>query len=190
MQLKENQKNLLREISEGCDYFSPESRNEFLEKSRNRIESRVTEIFDVRSCLIESQEWIPLISRAIRVTRYTQWYDHDKELWRNRSEIAYYLSSYKLHADSAATVIREHWHCENRNHYVRDVSLGEDTSRIRTRPGIFARFRSFALNILRFNDVKNVKGALFDNALDFQGLIGMRGILSQNRTALHQPIFT
>ena len=49
MQLKENQKNLLREISEGCDYFSPESRNEFLEKSRNRIESRVTEIFDVRS---------------------------------------------------------------------------------------------------------------------------------------------
>ena len=92
--------------------------------------------------------------------------------------MAYYLCSHQYSADVATTIIREHWHCENRNHYVRDVSLGEDASRIRTRPGVFARLRSFSLNILRFNKVRNVKAALFENALDFQGLIAMRGIFT------------
>jgi hypothetical protein len=36
-------------------------------------------------------------------------------------------------------------------HYTRDVTLREDASRIRRNPGIFARIRSFAYNILRFN---------------------------------------
>jgi len=57
------------------------------------------------------------------------------------------------------------------------VSLHEDASRIRTRPGIFARLRSIALNVLRANQVNNVKAALFENALDFDGLIAMRGLI-------------
>ena len=36
-------------------------------------------------------------------------------------------------------------------HYTRDVTLCEDASRIRKNPRIFARIRSFAYNILRFN---------------------------------------
>ena len=40
--------------------------------------------------------------------------------------------------------------------YVRDGSFAEDASRIRCNPGIFARLRSFAANILRFNGVHNV----------------------------------
>jgi len=35
--------------------------------------------------------------------------------------------------------------------YTRDVTLGEDRSRIRTNPGVFARLRSFAFNILKAN---------------------------------------
>jgi hypothetical protein len=40
---------------------------------------------------------------------------------------------------------------EDRNHihYSRDVTFGEDKSRIRTNPGVFARLRSFAFNILK-----------------------------------------
>jgi len=37
------------------------------------------------------------------------------------------------------------------SHYSRDVTLGEDRSRIRTNPGVFARLRSFAFNILKAN---------------------------------------
>lgn len=38
---------------------------------------------------------------------------------------------------------------ENTSHYSRDVTMGEDNSRIRTNPGVFARLRSFAFNILK-----------------------------------------
>jgi hypothetical protein len=37
-----------------------------------------------------------------------------------------------------------------------DGSFREDASRIRCNPAIFARLRSFASNILRFNGVENV----------------------------------
>jgi hypothetical protein len=58
--------------------------------------------------------------------------------------------------DRAAKAIRDHWHIENCSHYVRDGSFAEDASRIRCNPGIFARLRSFAANILRFNGIHNV----------------------------------
>ena len=40
-------------------------------------------------------------------------------------------------------------HVENTLHYTRDVTFQEDHSRIRNKPGVFARLRSFAYNILR-----------------------------------------
>ena len=43
---------------------------------------------------------------------------------------------------------------------MRDRILGEDASRIRRHPGIFARIRSFALNILRAQGVTNVSEAV------------------------------
>jgi hypothetical protein len=57
---------------------------------------------------------------------------------------------------SMCKAIRHHWHIENRSHYVRDGSFAEDASRIRRNPGIFARLRSFASNILRFNGIDNI----------------------------------
>jgi hypothetical protein len=62
-----------------------------------------------------------------------------------------FVSDVVLPAAQWAKVIRDHWHIENRSHYVRDGSFAEDASRIRCNPGIFARLRSFAANILRFN---------------------------------------
>ncbi len=54
-------------------------------------------------------------------------------------------------ADRAATPIRDNWKIENTSHYSRDVTMGEDRSRIRMNPGVFARLRSFAFNILKAN---------------------------------------
>ena len=54
-------------------------------------------------------------------------------------------------ATCAAEAVRAHWRIENTSHYSRDVTLGEDRSRIRTNPGVFARLRSFAFNILKTN---------------------------------------
>ena len=79
-----------------------------------------------------------------------------------------------MSARKASDAIRSHWGVENRNHYVRDVSMFEDASRIRSNPGIFARARSFALNILRANREKNIADALWRNALDFNRPIAYR----------------
>jgi hypothetical protein len=54
--------------------------------------------------------------------------------------------------------IRNHWSIENQSHYVRDVTLGEDASRIRTKtaPRIMATFRNLIIGLLRLAGVTNM----------------------------------
>jgi len=73
------------------------------------------------------------------------------DTFRRSTETAIYLANQPLNARIVAGAIRTHWRIETTNHYSRDVTMGEDRSRIRSNPGIFARIRSFALNILKAN---------------------------------------
>jgi hypothetical protein len=59
-------------------------------------------------------------------------------------------------AKTAAAAVRQHWGIENTSHYSRDVTFREDASRIRKNPGIFARLRSFAYNILKSNQTDTI----------------------------------
>ena len=147
---------------------------------RNRIEIRNVKVFDSTSVLADSPElkdWSERIAAIIRVYRDTDCFDTKTNVWEKRTETAYYAASHLHSAKVFAKVIRNHWGTENRNHYVRDVTLREDASRIRRNPGIFARLRSFTLNILRKNKITNVSEALYDNALSFDNLIAHTGIL-------------
>jgi predicted transposase YbfD/YdcC len=65
---------------------------------------------------------------------------------------------------------------ENRVHYVLDVSMHEDASRVRKSPTILSILRSFALNILRFNKVNDVADALWRNAMNLNRVLAYRGI--------------
>ncbi len=53
------------------------------------------------------------------------------------------------------------------------MTLGEDASRIRARPGMMARIRSVALTILRANGVQNISLALYANAVSFDQLLAL-----------------
>jgi predicted transposase YbfD/YdcC len=59
-------------------------------------------------------------------------------------------------------LIRGHWGIENRLHYVRDVTFGEDASRIRTRaaPQVMAALRNALLGLLRQQGWENIAAAL------------------------------
>ena len=92
-------------------------------------------------------------------------------LWPSREEIGCYACQIRLDADARA--VRSHWGSENQDHYVRDVTLGEDDSRIRQSPGAMARIRSAALNILRAKGVQNVSQTLYVNALNFDRLLAL-----------------
>lgn len=73
-------------------------------------------------------------------------------------------------------IIRSHWKIENKNHYVKDVTLHEDFSRIRKNPENIACLRSFALNVLRYNGIENVSQAVFRNAVNVNKLLNYKGI--------------
>ena len=77
----------------------------------------------------------------------------------------------RLVAERFGHAVQAHWGIENQSHHVRDRILGEDASRIRCQPGIFARIRSFALNILRTHGVANASEAIYSNALSFDCLL-------------------
>lgn len=59
-------------------------------------------------------------------------------------------------------LIREHWHIENRLHYVRDVTLGEDASQVRSgaAPQALAALRNAVLGVLRQHGYGNIAEAL------------------------------
>jgi predicted transposase YbfD/YdcC len=81
-----------------------------------------------------------------------------------------YVCQTVLSAKAFGAAIRGHWGVES-NHYVRDVTLHEDESRIRIKPVNFARLRSIALNVLRANGIKNVARALYKNALRVENVL-------------------
>ena len=69
---------------------------------------------------------------------------------RIEAETRYYIASFLESAESFAGRIRGYWGVENKVYHVRDVTQGEDGSRIRMHqlPQIFAVARNFALNFL------------------------------------------
>jgi predicted transposase YbfD/YdcC len=61
-------------------------------------------------------------------------------------------------------LVRDHWTIENREHYVRDVTFGEDTSRVRTGhgPENMATFRNRAISTLRQAGYRYIPDGLRD----------------------------
>ena len=75
--------------------------------------------------------------------------------------VRYYISSLEEPVETFAKRIREYWHVENKVHYVRDVTQGEDASRIRVQPlpNIFSLARNLALNLYRDHGFVNMAQA-------------------------------
>ena len=115
-----------------------------------RHETRTADVFSATRT-IAGTEWQSLIKTLVRVTRCVLHRDAKTGLWSSTAEVAYYVANSPASACLAATAVRSHWHVENTLHYTRDVTFQEDQSRIRHKPGVFARLRSFAYNILRRN---------------------------------------
>jgi predicted transposase YbfD/YdcC len=176
VQVKSNQKTLLQDCETISETTVPDDiYQEPVTKTRNRIESRKVETF-ISPTLTDAEKW-KLVEVVVKVTRYRQIFDTKSKSWQNSDETSFYIATIILSAQEFCLSIRNHWGTENRNHYVRDVSLREDHSRIRINPHIFAKLRSFALNILRKNQVANVSLELFDNCMDFDRLLNYDGIL-------------
>ncbi|KDA40803.1 transposase, partial [Frankia sp. BMG5.23] len=85
------------------------------------------------------------------------------------TEIVYLVTSLPTHQASPtllATYAREHWLVENRLHWVRDVTFGEDLSQVRTghAPQVMASLRNLAIAILRLTGATNIAQAIRHHA--------------------------
>jgi len=172
VRVKDNQPTLHATLAGLCAEQRPFDSHKTVDRRRHgRQEHRHVEVFDTAGQLDAS--WQALIGCVARVSRLTYTKDTRSGLWPTREEVGYYPCQTRHDAKFLASAIRAHWGIENRAHYVRDVTLGEDASRIRARPGVMARIRSLALNILRANGVQNISQALYANAVSFDQMLAL-----------------
>lgn len=164
MQVKNNQPTLHDEIEKIATDAPPDETNQSKDKGRNRSETRTVSVFRPAEGAIGA-EWKPHVKTVIRVERETFTRNTKTGLLHRSSEIALYIANDVIGAQAAATAIRAHWKIETTSHYSRDVTLGEDRSRIRTKTRLFARIRSFAFNILKANKVDNLSQDRYRAAL-------------------------
>ena len=97
------------------------------------------------------------------------------------TETRYFITSVPRPVAGAAGLLswsRGHWTIENRSHYVRDVSLGEDASRIRkgSGPQVMAALRNLAIGFLRSTGAHNIAAAMRRNAARVGELFTKLGI--------------
>jgi predicted transposase YbfD/YdcC len=112
----------------------------------------------------------PHAAQAVQITRTRKPKRKNKNSsQRAKRETVYAITS--LTAEQAppaelARYIRSHWHVENKLHWVRDVTMGEDASRITTGAGprIMAGIRNLAISLLRLAGHTNIAKALRHNA--------------------------
>jgi predicted transposase YbfD/YdcC len=176
VQVKENQKTLFNDCQTTAETMPLDDvYQEPVTKARNRIESRRVQVF-TQMTISDQDKW-HLVEAMVKVERKRQVFETRTQAWKQSDETLFYIATTVLNAHVFCQAIRNHWGIENRNHHVRDVTMGEDKSRIRTNPHIFAKLRSFALNILRANNVENVSLELFNNCMNMDNILSYAGVM-------------
>lgn len=162
IKIKGNQPNLLkaaRSISEQEELFT--SAYSHVESNRGRTELREVRVFEAPSQLRTDWEGIQQIVQLRSVVSGRRQKGNRPGLSKPTEEIFYLISSRQGLATYYLEGIRLHWAIESSLHYVKDVTMKEDASRIRkgNAPQNISTLRSIALNILRAGGYKNIAAA-------------------------------
>jgi predicted transposase YbfD/YdcC len=150
--LKGNQSGLLAQVQAN---FTAQDTEQEISKGHGRIEKRTVSICQKLDGI---REW-PGLQTLIQVQSERQVLK--AQMIEVTKETRYYLSSLDASAKELGKRIRGYWGVENKVHYVRDVTQGEDSSRIRTTPLVqtLAIARNLALNLYRSNQFENMAQA-------------------------------
>ena len=154
--VKANQPTLRRALA--ALPWAPAPRARRRQVAHGRVESRSVKVVDLDGT--PAAALFPHAARAIKVVRRRR----EQRTGNTSTEIVYAITSLTYRqADPQllACWIQGHWSIENRVHHVRDVTQGEDASRIRTGTGpeIMAILRNTALNLHRLDGHTNIASA-------------------------------
>jgi predicted transposase YbfD/YdcC len=132
------------------------------DKGHGRIEQRTLKVVTVAAGIN-----FPHAAQAIQVTRKTR--KRNSRKWRTETVYAVTdLAPEQARPHQLAAWLRGHWCIENRLHWVRDVTLGEDLSQVRTGngPQVMATLRNLAISLHRLAGATNIAKALRHHARD------------------------
>ena len=109
----------------------------------------------------------------------------NKRTGRCTCEIAYAITSLSPQRATPAQLLvvwREHWHIENKLHWVRDVTFDEDRSSVRagTIPLVMAALRNTTISLLRLLGATNIARACRQMAAQPHLALAALGCPTQN----------
>lgn len=139
--------------------FQAEAHVHSVETGHGRVERRTVSLWRDIESLPDADQWAGL-KTIIKVTSYRHILK-GQLLFIKEPAVRYYISSLEEPVEAFARRIRDYWQVENKVHYVRDVTQGEDASRIRVQPlpNNFASARNLALNLYRDHGFDNMAQA-------------------------------
>ncbi|MFQ3197995.1 MAG: putative transposase YbfD/YdcC [Paraglaciecola sp.] len=161
LQVKDNQRNLCKEISaffhktyRDSPQILEERYFEEIEKAHGRINERYYRLLPITDWLAGMAHWKDIQS-VVEVTRKRTFKKKGKE--QIEHEVSYYITSLGNDVKEAARAIRNHWAIENSQHWVLDVTFREDESQIYAEDGAkkMALFRRMLLNLIKAHPLKD-----------------------------------
>jgi predicted transposase YbfD/YdcC len=131
------------------------------ETGHGRTERRTIQLAPLGNYLSYPAIDFPYATHAFLIERYVTHHTSDKHSAYAALGITN-LPTELAHPAQIATYVRNHWHTENRLHWVRDVTYREGHSRVRTgnAPQVMATFRNLAISTLRYDGWDNIAKGL------------------------------
>ena len=178
--VKDNQPQLLADVQAVFRDPPPGDRQpaaSSLDSRHGRVERRR---LTASSALVGYSDW-PGLRQVFRLERHTIL----KKTGEVRGEVVYGVTSLDAGRSDARRLLcltRQHWRIENRSHYVRDVTFGEDHSQVRcgSTPEVMAAVRNTAIGLLRALGATNIAAACRQLAAQPACALALLGIPTDN----------
>lgn len=155
--VKNNQSSLLQDLQ---TYFAdPHARctaAETWDRQRGRVEHRSIRVTSEMNTYLHST-W-PHIHQVAQLTRVVT---SKKGITTEIVYVITNLSAVQASPERLLSVIRGHWSIENGSHYVRDVTFGEDRSRLRSgnAPQVLATLRNLVISLIHRTGTMQIAAA-------------------------------
>jgi predicted transposase YbfD/YdcC len=173
--VKGNQPGLLAALEELT--WAGARRHVTRDRGHGRRETRAHLVMDAPESIKALFPHAAQVARVIRTRTVTRWKGNGKTRTRiteTHTETVYLITSLTAREaapEHIAAYIRGHWGIENEVHLVRDVTLREDSSKVRasSRPRVLATLRNLVMGLIRqagYNSIAAaIRAAEYDSTL-------------------------